>query len=111
MNEYLFDFGFQGNAGFEHFLDYLLLNLADSFTSGDQRHFMPSLAQLTRVFEESRLAQYWQANRAAIKALNFDRREKSVTTANYVAYYKDDLVETYHLLDALVDGTEVEDTP
>jgi len=111
VNEYLFDTCFLGNAGFEHFLDYLLLNLTDSFTSGDQRRFMPSLAQLTRVFEEPRLAQYWETNRAAIKALNFDQREKSVTAANYVAYYKDDLVGTYRVLDALVDGTENEDAP
>ena len=106
MNDYLFDFCFDGNASpnnYEHFVDYLLMSFANTFGSDIRQRFIPSVAEFTKVLSPERLAKYWSVNRDAIKAKNFTAFDKVVYTANFAASYRTDLAQAFQVLDDYID--------
>jgi hypothetical protein len=105
MTAYLFDVCFSPSGGqnnFEHFVDYLLINLAHTFGNEDGLPYKPHVNEFTKVLDRARLAQYWKTNSATIMALDLPDKEKAVVTGNYIASYKEDLRGTYAVLDELV---------
>jgi hypothetical protein len=103
FNDYLFNQCFtpgEGNGNYEHFTDYLLINYVDSFASLSGRNWTPHISEILKVLNRERLASYWERNDQAIRALNLEKKDKYVVTANYTAFYKE-LPETYKILDEL----------
>lgn len=105
VNEYLFDICFSpsiNQKNYEVFLDYLLLNLGHTFESHDGNNYVPSVDEFTKVIDKERLKVYWTTHKKNILALDFYKKKKQVTTANYIATYKDDLGAVYRVLDELI---------
>ncbi len=103
INDYLFGLCFDPakNENVEHFIDYLFRNFASVFTSAseDGRAYVPHINEFTKVLDKAKLATYWQAHGATIKALNLDQKDKTVFVGNYVASYKEYLPKIYKVLD------------
>lgn len=98
VNDYLFRVCFNpriSKKNYELFLDYLLINYARTFEEG----FVPNIAEFTKVLDAEKLQAYWLEHRNEIKDLNFESREKSVYTLNYMATYSNDLSVLYRSLD------------
>jgi hypothetical protein len=113
VNDYLFNECF-GPAGglknYEHFLDYLLMNLASTFMFENDEHYThrARIEAFTKVLDKEELAQYWEKNEKAIRALNLVTSEKVVHTLNYSASYKERLNEVFGVLDQLLPPKEQE---
>lgn len=105
MNDYLFKHCFNPSlsvCNYEHFLDYLLINLTNSYEYSRAQKYIPSINELTKVLDKARLADYWRSNSAAIKALNLPSKDKKIITVNYTASYQIDLKPLYELLDNFI---------
>jgi hypothetical protein len=105
VNDYLFDECFnpaKGSNNVEHFLDYLLMNLAHSFDVIDGLSHVPTVAEFTKVLDGEQLKVYWQLHRSEILEAKFPEKEKSVSTGNYVVPYAKGLPAVYRVLDELL---------
>lgn len=115
MNAYLFDECFNPDGreiNYQHFLDYLLINFAQTFGSrGGGISFVPHIAEFTKVLDRNRLAQYWRDNRTIIRSFNFTQLDKTIETGNYSASYRRDLERVYQTLDNLLAELNRPDMP
>jgi hypothetical protein len=113
MNDYLFNVCFDpaNTNNYEYFLDYLLINFANAHSFDEKQKYVPSINEFTKVIKKERLTEYWNANGAAIKALNLTGKEKRVVTVNYTASYQADLAPLYQVLDELVTPVTDSETP
>jgi len=105
VNDYLFNVCFNPEIqqkNYEHFLDYLLLNL----TSTGRHEFVPTMIEFTKVLNRNQLASYWTANAEAIRGSGFEKFDKEIIGGSYKAYYKTDLAPIYRLLDELISGEQ-----
>ncbi|MGE3341223.1 MAG: P-loop NTPase fold protein [Candidatus Altimarinota bacterium] len=105
VNDYLFDRCFNpeiNQNNHMHFLDYLLINLSHTFGHSRETKYIPNINEFTKVLDRERLTVYWEKNRNAIKAKNYDTNERQVITFNYTASYNEDLEGVYKVLDELI---------
>jgi hypothetical protein len=107
MNDYLFELCFSSDGGespYEHFLDFLLIQLTRNVYADDKDSsaFYPSLDAFTTTLNRERLKNYWQKNKDAIFALKLQEKGKTVVTGNYSASYAEDLPKLYKVLDSLL---------
>ncbi|MEI6042535.1 MAG: P-loop NTPase fold protein [bacterium] len=103
INDYIFDVCFNPSSpeNVEHFIDYLLRNFASVFASAreDGRNYIPHINEFTKVLHKEKLAEYWQKNSSAIKAMNLNEKEKTLYVGNYTATYREDLAPVFKVLD------------
>ena len=105
VNEYLFSVCFdpqKNENNYQHFLDYLLINLAHTYGATHESDYIPHINEFTKVLDKEKLIDYWKTNAEAIKGKNYNTQERQIVTANYVANYKDDLEATFKVLDELI---------
>ena len=108
INNYLFEVCFSpGKAkdntrNYEHFLDYLLINLRSVFRTFKGRSYAPHIDEFTKVLDKERLVKYWKTNSTKIKSLKFEKKDKTIFTPNYTATYKEDLPDVCKVLDDFV---------
>ncbi len=106
VNDYLFDQCFNPSISqhnYEHFLDYLLLNFANTFEPMDEFSYVPSVAEFTKVLDKERLKNYWSLHKNDVLALDLGSTNKRVVTGNYVVTYEQNLLAVYRVLDELIE--------
>ena len=103
VNDYLFNPCFDPvkPANVEYFIDYLFRNFASVFASAreDGLKYVPNINEFTKVLDKAKLASYWTAHAATIKAMNLEAKEKTVSMGDYEASYKEYLPRIYKVLD------------
>lgn len=110
MNDYLFDICFsaeKGNGNYQHFLDYLLINFAKFFASGDYE-YKPHINEFTKILDSKRLLEYWRVKGDTIKKLGLEKIEKNIYQGNYIASYKKDLPHIFDSLDKALEEYDKE---
>jgi hypothetical protein len=111
INSYLFEECFnpsRDERNYENFLDYLLINLSNTFSSSSDFDYTqkPYVGEFTKVLSKERLVDYWKKNRKIILEMSLNTKEKQVVTSNYTATYKKHLNEVYSTLDVLIHDVE-----
>lgn len=105
MNEYLLSFCFnpeveEGNALL--FLDHCLTHLSSSFFSGDNEDgYIATVAELPGGLDAAKVGEFWRNYGDRIRQLAALNQDRSVTTSNYTAFYRDDLSNVFEVLDHL----------
>ncbi len=109
VNQYLFNICFnpeKNPKNFEHFVGYLLINLANTFSSESDHKYVPSIDEFTKVLNREMLVNYWKKHSVSIRALNLPTQDKKIITVNYSASYKD-LEKIFKLFDDLGAPSEI----
>jgi len=108
LNDYLFDVCFNpaiAERNYEHFLDYLLMNLATTFGTG-AGEVVANANEFTKVLLPDRLSGFWKANETAIRAHRYTEWDRFVHTGNYRASYRSNLHSVYDVLDRMLLGEQ-----
>ncbi len=105
MNDYIFGFCFNPQADDENvfrFLDHCLSHLTSPFLTGrDEDGFVATKAGLPGGLDPKAMGMYWQQHRDHIRALGLENSERCVFAPGYTAFYRDDLVGVFAVLDEL----------
>jgi KAP family P-loop domain len=113
MNEYVFGICFNPEINENNvflFLDHCLSHLSNAFFSGgDEQGYFPAKAELPGGLDPKEMGRYWSQQREFIRQRVLQAQERQVVTPNYLASYRDDLVEVFAVLDVLAEeATAVE---
>ena len=73
---------------------------------GRDIRFAPRVPEFCKVLDREMLAAYWRENADAIKAQDFQMRDKVINQGNYTASYREDLEDVFTELDSLVTPSE-----
>jgi len=114
MNEYAFDFCFNPAIQEDnvlHFLDHCLSHLSKSyFSGGDREGYFALKSGIPGGLDSKAMGQYWLVHREHIRLRQLHTLERCVFTGNYIASYRDDLMDLYKVLDELAEVTNVMNT-
>ncbi|MGB7957226.1 MAG: P-loop NTPase fold protein [Minisyncoccia bacterium] len=105
VNDYLFGQCFNpanGEKNYEHFADYLLMNLTSSLSSTIHHVLKPTIEQFTKVLDPDKLEAYWEKNATAVRNLGLEKKDRAISLGSYAALYKENLLDVYQVLDDLV---------
>lgn len=109
MNEYVFGFCFNPKVDSDNvlrFLDHCLSHLSSPFHTGrDEDGYVPTKAGLLGGFDPKSMGMYWLQNRDHIRGLGLQDSGRSVFMPGYTAFYRDDLVGVFAVLDELAEET------
>ncbi len=107
INDYLFNFCFnpeEDEKNYEHFLDILLMNFSSILKNNSDRYeYIPKINQFTKVLNKKKLIEYWVGHKEKILSNKYEEIEKTLYTVNYSVTYKENLPQTYKVLDELVE--------
>lgn len=107
MNEYVFGFCFNPKVDGDNvlrFLDYCLSHLSSPFHTGrDEGDYVATKAELPGGLDPKAMGMYWLQHRDHIRGLGLQDCGRSVFMPGYTAFYRDDLVGSFAVLDELAE--------
>ena len=107
MNEYVFDFCFNpkvDGANVFRFLDHCLGHLSSPFQTGrDEDGFVATKTELPGGLDPKAMGMYWQQHRDHIRGLGLKDSGRCVFMPRYTAFYRDDLIGVFAVLDELAE--------
>jgi len=107
MNEYVFDFCFNPKVDGDNvlrFIDHCLAHLSSPFQTGrDEDGFVATKAGLPGGLDPKAMGMYWQQHRDHIRGLRLQDSGRCVFMPRYTAFYRDDLVGVFAVLDELAE--------
>lgn len=107
MNEYVFDFCFSPVVDDENvllFLDHCLAHLSRPFHTGrDEEGYVATKSGLPGGLDPQAMGRYWLTHRDHIRGLGLQDSGRCVFLPSYTAFYRDDLVGVFAVLDELAE--------
>lgn len=107
MNEYVFGFCFSPVVDGDNvllFLDHCLAHLSSPFHTGrDEEGYVATKAELPGGLDPKAMGRYWLLHRDHIRGLGLQNNGRYVFTSSYTAFYRDDLVGVFAVLDELAE--------
>lgn len=107
MNEYVFGFCFNPEVDGENvlrFLDHCLSHLSSPFDTGrDEDGYVATKVGLPGGLDPKSMGMYWLQHRDHIRGLGLQDSGRIVFMPGYTAFYRDDLVGVFSVLDELAE--------
>ena len=107
MNEYVFGLCFNPKVDGDNalrFLDYCLSHLSSPFHTGrDEDGYVATKADLCGGLDPKSMGMYWLQHRNHIRELGLQNSGRCVFMPGYTAFYRDDLVGVFAVLDELAE--------
>ncbi len=107
MNEYVFGLCFNPKVDGDNalrFLDYCLSHLSSPFHTGrDEDGYVATKADLCGGLDPKSMGMYWLQHRDHIRELGLQNSGRCVFMPGYTAFYRDDLVGVFAVLDELAE--------
>ena len=107
MNEYIFGFCFNPKVDDDNvfrFLDHCLSHLSSSFHTGrDEDGYVATKAGLPGGLDPKSMGMYWLQHRDHIRGLGLQDSGRCVFMPGYTAFYRDDLIGVFAVLDELAE--------